>query len=148
MFHRFEFESEFYPALGRIPFHVRMKLDATGVKLSLETWRAFSLEERRVLCHLPVETEEERSVFISYLAWLSRTHANAEIERAPVLDPLSWRADVIPEAVERRSEGHITASEWNRWAEHERYTLYKTAMSRDPELFEQAVAELRRRLRA
>jgi hypothetical protein len=145
MFYHFEFESEFYPTLERIPFHVRMKLDTTGVKLSLDTWRAFSLEERRVLCHLPTETEEERSVFISYMAWLSRTRANAEIERTPVLDSSSWGADTVPEAVERRGKGGVTASEWNRWAEHERYALYKTAMSRDPELFEQALSELKKR---
>ena len=72
MFHRFRYEAEFYPTLSRLPLYVRMKLDLTGVRLSLKDWLAFSLEERRVICHLPVETEEEEQAFISYLDFLCR----------------------------------------------------------------------------
>ncbi len=39
----------------------------TGLRISLKIWLLFGLEERRVLCQLPVETEEEREVFPSYL---------------------------------------------------------------------------------
>jgi hypothetical protein len=72
MFHRYQYESETYPSLSRIPLHVRMKLDVTGIKISLKDWLAFSIEERTVLCHLPVETEEEKQAFASYLDFLSR----------------------------------------------------------------------------
>ena len=58
MFYRYRFESEIYPSLSLIPLHVRMKLDITGVKISLKTWLSFSVEECWVLCHLTVETEE------------------------------------------------------------------------------------------
>jgi hypothetical protein len=44
-----------------------MELDMTGLRISLKIWLLFGLEERRVLCQLPVETEEEREVFPSYL---------------------------------------------------------------------------------
>lgn len=145
MFYRFKFEAEFYPHMERIPFHVRMKLDTTGVKLSLDTWHAFSLEERRVLCHLPIDTDEERGVFTAYLAWLSRTRANAEIERVAVVERSTWGHSEVPEAVARRGDANgspVTSTQWRQWAEHERYALYKTAMSRDSSLFNEALEEL------
>ena len=149
MFHRFEFEAEFYPGLERIPFHVRMKLDLAGVRLRLKTWRALRMEERRALCHLPADTDEEREVFASFLAALARDRANAALERCPALDGDAWAAAGVPEPVAVRSGGagvRVTPAEWGRWAAHERYVLYKTALSRDPALFPTALQELRLRL--
>ena len=105
MFYRFEFEAAFYPALERVPFHVRMKLDVAGIRLSLNTWRAFSLEERRALCHLPADTDEEREVFASFLAALAQARAGVEAERCPALDADAWAAAAVPEPVSLRSEG-------------------------------------------
>lgn len=149
MFHRFQFEAAFYPTLERLPFHVRMKLDLTGIRVSLNTWRAFSMEERRALCHLPADTDEEREVFAGLLDALARTRAGAAAERCPELDADEWSAVAVPEAVAARSvaEGTgVTPAEWSRWAGHERYALYKTALSKDPELFQQALQELQFRL--
>lgn len=149
MFYRFEFEAAFYPALERVPFHVRMKLDLAGVRVSLNTWRAFSLEERRVLCHFPADTDEEKEVFAAFLSALARARAGVEAERCPALDADAWAAAVVPEAVAVRSEGEgvaVRLPEWGSWAGHERYALYKTALSKDPELFRLALQELRTRL--
>ena len=63
MFHRYDYEVEFYPSLSRLPLDLRRKLDISGVKLSLKDWLAISLEERTVLCHLPCDYDEERQVF-------------------------------------------------------------------------------------
>ena len=55
----------------------------------------------------------------------------------------------VPEPVSLRSEGEgagVTPAEWGSWAGHERYALYKTALSKDPELFHLALRELRQRL--
>src|ERR687895_781659 len=46
MFYRFRCEAAFYRNLDRLPLHVRMKLDLTGIKLSLKDWLAFHIEER------------------------------------------------------------------------------------------------------
>ena len=149
MFYRFEFEAEFYPALERVPFHVRMKLDLAGVRVSLSTWRAFSLEERRALCHLPVDNHEEKEVFAAFLAALAKARAGVAAERCPALDPDAWAAASVPDPVAARSEGAgvpVTPAEWGRWAAHERYALYKTALSKDPGLFRLALRELRDRL--
>ena len=149
MFYRFDFEAEFYPTLERVPFHVRMKLDVAGVRVSLNSWRALSLEERWALCHLPAELDEEKQVFAAFLASLARVRAGVEVAPCPALDPGEWTAAAVPPAVATRSEKEsvaVTASEWGRWAGHERYTLYKTALSKDPHLFHQALRELRLRL--
>lgn len=149
MFYRFEFEAEFYPALERVPFHVRMKLDLAGVRVSLSTWRAFSLEERRALCHLPVDNDEEKEVFAVFLAALAKARAGVAAERCAALDPDAWAAASVPDPVTTRREGEsvpVTPAEWGRWAAHERYALYKTALSKDPELFRLALRELRGRL--
>lgn len=149
MFYRFEFEAAFYPALERVPFHVRMKLDLAGVRVSLNTWRAFGLEERRVLCHLPADTDEEKEVFAAFLSALAQARAGVEAERCPALDADEWAAPAVPETVGVRSEAEgvrVTPAEWSRWAGHERYALYKTALSKDPQLFRQALKELRQRL--
>ncbi len=74
MFHRYQHESDSYPSLSRIPLDVRLKLDVTGIKIALKDWLAFSIEERTILCHLPIETEEERQAFTSYLDFLSRRY--------------------------------------------------------------------------
>ena len=149
MFYRFQFEAAFYPTLERLPFHVRMKLDLTGIRVSLNTWRAFTMEERRALCHLPADTDEEQEVFEAFIDALARARAGVEAERCPALDADAWAAAAVPEAVAARSETEstrVTPAEWGRWAGHERYALYKTALSKDPDLFRQALQELRRRL--
>ena len=149
MFYRFEFEAAFYPTLERIPFHVRMKLDMAEVRVSLNTWRAFTLEERRALCHLPADTDEEKEVFAAFLAALAQARAGVDMERGPAQDAGAWGAATAPEAVAVRSETEgvrVTPAEWSRWAAHERYAVYKTALSKDPELFHLALRELRQRL--
>ena len=90
MFHRYQYESETYPSLSRIPLHVRMKLDVTGIKISLKDWLAFSIEERTVLCHLPVEAEEEKQAFASYLDFLSRRYRGEPVATTVAMSSSLW----------------------------------------------------------
>lgn len=148
MFYRHRFESEIYPSLSLIPLHVRMKLDLTGVKISLKSWLAFSLEERTVLCHLPVETEEERKNFSSYLDFLSRRYLGEEAARVPaVADPPWENLDRIPDSVQAKSmeRGNtVTFEEWRGWNLCQRYALFKLSISKnEPEQFYQALREFR-----
>lgn len=149
MFYRYRFESEIYPALSLIPLHVRMKLDLTGIKISLKTWRALSLEERRALCHLPVETEEERNAFSSYLDFLSQRYLGERVTPGPpTIDPPWEQANPVPEPVRIKAEERgeaVTASEWSRWDRYQRYALFKLSISKnEPELFYEALREFRR----
>jgi hypothetical protein len=78
MFHGFRYESEFYPTLSRVPLHVRMKLDLTGVKISLKDWLSFSFEERTVLCHL-LSIRMRRKETVVALDFLSRKYRGAPV---------------------------------------------------------------------
>lgn len=148
MFYRYRFESEIYPSLRLIPLHVRMKLDLTGVKISLKSWLAFSLEERHVLCHLPIATEEEREIFASYLDFLSRRYLGEGIQRiSPITDPPWENPARLPESVQARSEElgrKVTLEEWSQWDPCQRYALFKLSISKnEPEQFHEALREFR-----
>lgn len=148
MFHRFVYESEFYPDLSRVPMYVRMKLDLTGVKISLDDWLAFSFEERTVLCHFPVESEEEKKVFIAYLNFLSSKYRGAPAAMTDALECALWDSSHnVPTSVLEKSAGKapaVTNDEWTRWKSYERYALYKTSKAkRDTEAFFALLTELR-----
>lgn len=148
MFYRYRFESEYYPSWSRIPLHVRMKLDLTGVKISLKTWLTFSLEERSVLCHLPVETEEERSNFSSYVDFLSRRYLGEKAASAPpVTDPPWEDLGRIPDSIQdkgRKGGRGVTLTEWSQWNLGQRYALFKLSISKnEPEQFYEALREFR-----
>ncbi len=148
MFYRYNFESEIYPSLSLIPLHVRMKLDITGVKISLKTWLAFSMEERWVLCHLPAETEEEKENFSSYLAFLTRHYVGEEPSRVQAVTDPPWEdSGQVPDSVRAKSDGidrPVTLEEWSQWNTCQRFALCKLSVSKnEPEKFYQALLEFR-----
>lgn len=147
MFHRFRYEAEFYPSLSRIPLDVRRKLDLIGLKLSLKDWLACSFEERAVLCHLPIGSAEEKHAFAAYLDFLCRKYRGEAVERSAVLDCAQWNAAAVPEPVAQKSAScfnTVQLAEWRLWEAHQRYALYKTALSKSqPEAFADILDELR-----
>ena len=150
MFHRYQYESDIYPTLSRIPLHVRMKLDLTGIKIGLKDWLAFSIEERTVLCHLPVESEEEKQAFASYVDFLSRHYRGTRVATTAAMSSALWNDGLevpVPVAVAGKRAPRtppVTIEEWRRWKFHQRYALYKTALSQsDPEQFFAVLKELR-----
>ena len=149
MFYRFRYEKAFYPNLDRLPLHVRMKLDLTGIKLSLKQWLAFHVEERTAICHLPVDHEDEKKVFKDYLNFLSRQYCGAPAQELSPMEALWEISDQVPTPVLERSDDNgkaVTLAEWSSWAFHQRYALYKTAVSKsEPEKFFAVLDELRKR---
>jgi hypothetical protein len=149
MFHRFRHEARYYPTLSRVPLDVRMKLDLTGAKISLNDWLSFSFEERTVLCHLPCASAEEKGVFTSYLSFLSSKYTGAPLATTDSLDGALWDGAHVPEEVRQKSAEcgrAVDDDEWRNWDSHQRYALYKTAVSRSqPEAFSDVLEELRRR---
>lgn len=147
MFHRFRYETEIYPRLSRLPLDVRRKLDLAGLKISLQDWLALAFEERNVLCHLPVESAEERQVFAAYLDFLSRKYQGKSVEVTEAMDSALWSAERVPPPVAQKSASWlnaVTIDEWRRWQAHQRYALYKSAISKNqPEAFTGVLDELR-----
>jgi hypothetical protein len=150
MFYHYTYERDIYPRLDQLPLNTRMKLDLTGVKISLRQWLAFNLVERQVLCHLPVRTVEERDVFSAYADFLCMSHTGVPAKRFPPLSAALWDdPDRVPDPVVERSRAHgqaISLDEWKHWHFHQRYGLYKTAISKnEPEKFAALLTELRDR---
>lgn len=146
MFHRYQFEADFYPTLSRLPLDLRRKLDVTGIKLSLKDWQTFSFEERTVLCHLPCETDEEAQALCNYIDFLSRRYNDTSIEKIEPLNAVLWQPSAVPQAVIVRSaalRNAVTLDRWRRWPSHDRYALYKTAVSKSqPEAFAQVLDQI------
>ncbi len=146
MFHRYQYEADFYPTLSRLPLDLRRKLDVTGIKLSLKDWQAYSFEERTVLCHLPCETDEEAQALSNYIEFLSRRYNGTPIEKTEPLNAALWQPSAVPEAVIKRSVAlhhAVTLDRWRLWPSHDRYALYKTAVSKSqPEAFEQVLDQV------
>ena len=149
MFRRFQYESQYYPTLSRLPLDVRRKLDVIGLKISLKDWLAFSLEERIVLCHLPTESIDERQAFQVFLDFLSRKYLGRPVQTTEPMSASLWNGETAPEPVLLKSadsNAAVTREEWAQWHDHDRYALYKTATSNNqPEAFAQVLAELRGR---
>ena len=147
MFHRFRYEAEFYSSLSRIPLHVRMKLDLTGIKISLKDWLAFDFAERAALCHLPCHSPDEKQAFIGYLDFLSRKYSGVPVVVTNALDSALLDKAQLPEPVRKKNADSldpVTAQEWFGWKFHERYALYKTATSQSqPDAFAQVLKQLR-----
>lgn len=147
MFHRYRYEAAFYALLNRIPLDVRMKLDLIGLKISLKDWLGYQFEERAVLCHLPVDTMEEKQAVAAYVDFLSRKYRGQPVETTQVLEPNLWTSAQVPAAVTEKSRsclGQISVEEWQNLAPYQRYALYKTAISKSqPEAFADILDELR-----
>ena len=63
MFRQFKFEEALYPKLEGIPLSTRFKLDTIGVEFPLPIWGRLALEERWVLCHMPIRSKGERECY-------------------------------------------------------------------------------------
>jgi len=148
MFNRYDFEAEFYPNLARLPLDLRRKLDISGIRISLKDWLSFSVEERRALCHLPCDEDDERQVFAGYLDFLAGRYLGKSTEKSAPMDPALWHEQAVPDAVARRSaqlDRTVAALEWRHWPAHHRYALYKSAVSqKQPEAFAQILTQLRK----
>jgi hypothetical protein len=63
------------------------------------------------------------------------------------MDSSRWEQSEVPEPVAQKSAADfrdVALSEWRRWQSHQRYALYKTAISKNqPGAFEQILDELR-----
>jgi hypothetical protein len=124
-----------------------MKLDVSGLKIALRDWLACSFEERSVLCHLPIESSEEKETFTAYVDFLSRRDQGRPVEVTAVIDSALWDPANVPAPVAQKSASgftRVTIEEWRRWQPLQRYALYKTAISKSqPEAFADVLDELR-----
>jgi hypothetical protein len=126
----FRFEEDFVEENVRcIPMIVRFKMDAAGIKLKLEEWCKFSVDERAQLarkkCVSPEEVQEYRT-YLKGLVWTytSREAADMKVDQYP-----SWADDnIIPEELQTRltqEQIDLKIDEWRSLQKLQRFALLK-----------------------
>jgi hypothetical protein len=79
----FAFEDDFVASLRCIPMAVRLKLDRSGIKLSLRQWSRFSREDRKELLEAPCATSTEVEAYRSRLVELVALRAREAVKPLP-----------------------------------------------------------------
>lgn len=126
----FAFEDDFVASLRCIPMAVRLKLDRSGVKLSLRQWSRFTREDRQELLELPCATACEVCAYHDRLVELVALRAREAAKPLPEPPAALWEAvgDTPPVVTDyARSVGvpPPTAREWRRLSELQRFALIK-----------------------
>jgi hypothetical protein len=126
----FAFEADFVASLRCILMAVRLKLDRSGVKLTLRQWSRFTLDDRRRLLEAPCRTEAQIAAYHDELVRLVAQRAN-EVAR-PLADPPApiWEetAEAPPAvAAYARSMGAapVQPHQWAALSDLQRFALLK-----------------------
>lgn len=125
----FGFEQDFAGELKCMPMIARLKLDRSGVKLSLKQWNKLGLEERRMLAALPCDTVDEIDSYSEVvMAWL-RSAGDIPSRFQVDLDPAWENADALPaQVVDFASGAGIrppSDDDWKALTPLERFVLIK-----------------------
>src|SRR5215831_1442504 len=86
----FRFEVDFGGTLRCIPMSVRMKLDQTGIKLSLKQWNRLPPAGRRELVERPCGTVEESAAYKDLLVSQIEAHTRTPVEYASIDASEPW----------------------------------------------------------
>lgn len=126
MFRRFNFETDIDDKLELVPMTVRRKFDLVGLKIHLKQWAALTLAERRVVCHLPVASQEEREVLAAFLRGaISRDTGAEPSAMAPATDA---PPEVTPDRVGEMISLHkLEPARWRQFDAEQRFALEKCA---------------------
>jgi hypothetical protein len=147
MMRRFDFEADVYESLSCVPMVVRRKLDRLGIKIGLEQWQKLGRGERLMICHAPADQPEECDALKLFIheAALARSGTPprplSEDGRRHADPPVEPPSLLVSNA--RRLGVNLTAGEWERLNDDERYALIKLGGDLRPSHnFEAALNEL------
>jgi cyclic pyranopterin phosphate synthase len=122
--------------LELLPIAARRALDHAGLKLSREGWQSLPLEARRRV----VELGSDNLVETSSLPELVRSASPPPTQIEPFTDP---GADHVPAEVERALKDQpLPPGVWSALPAIDRYALVKASMSKSPDRFSRAFAEI------
>lgn len=124
----FQFEADFVDSLRCIPMQVRLKLDISGIKLSLAQWHQFSTAQRQQLvdmpCRTPAEIQQYRTTLQDWI--LSATGTPAKELSVP--DSLPWETATVPDTVQQQAATfgcQISDAQWQQLKPVRRFALIK-----------------------
>lgn len=126
----FAFENDFVLSLRCIPMAVRLKLDRSGIKLSLRQWSRFTRADRAELLDMPCGTADEVCAYYDRLVELVAERAQEAARPLPEAPAVLWEltGEAPPVVVAyARSVGVTppTEYEWRRLTELQRFVLIK-----------------------
>jgi hypothetical protein len=126
----FRFEVDFGGTLRCIPMSVRLKLDQTGIKLSLKQWNRIPPPGRRELVERPCTTAVETEAYKKYLVSQIEAHTRTTVEYAPLDASPPWAdATAVPERISEWAAGlgvaPPSAEQWALLTPLQRFALFK-----------------------
>jgi hypothetical protein len=125
----FQFEQDFVESLRCIPMRVRMKLDTCGVKLKLDHWNRFSLEERQFLVDTPCATDAETAQYREQLQAMVIAHMGkpASILEIPAAPPWLDAGQIPAEVIHQATQVGLTLdlAQWEALEPDQRFALIK-----------------------
>ena len=129
----FQFEADFVSSLRCIPMQVRYKLDTCGIKLKLQHWHSFSLEQRQQLIHLPCDNEIEIEAYREILRSLVFDHFQTYPQDLPIAEqPLWMQKDILPTSLTEHLQElslEIDIDQWQNLSPLQRFALIKLSTS-------------------
>jgi hypothetical protein len=126
----FAFEIDFGGTLRCIPMSVRMKLDQTGIKLSLKQWNKLPPTGRRQLVERHCDDDSETELYKQFLVSLVQQYAKTPVKSAPIDKNPPWanRAAVPDRICNWAHNLGVTPPSTEQWAvltPLQRFTLFK-----------------------
>lgn len=125
----FAFEDDFVASLRCIPMAVRLKLDRSGIKLSLRQWSRFTRDDRQALLDLPCDTEAEVAAYRAQLVALVALRAREEARPLAEAPAPLWEAASPPPVVATYAlsvgVAPPTPRAWGELSELQRFALVK-----------------------
>jgi hypothetical protein len=126
----FRFEVDFGGTLRCIPMSVRMKLDRTGIKLSLKQWNRIPAGPRRELVERACEAPAEAEAYRQYLVSLIEAYTGTSAEIVPFEESPPWaRGNEVPERIVSWARGlevqPPTTKQWAALTPLQRFALFK-----------------------
>ena len=125
----FQFEADFVESLRCIPMGVRCKLDTCGIKLKLDQWHQFSVEEREQLVTLPCNSPAEIETYYQWLKDLIYQHTQTQASELPTEEHPAWlNATHIPDSLQAKAQAigiTINQPQWQALDPLQRFALIK-----------------------
>jgi hypothetical protein len=126
----FLFETDFVEANVRcIPMIVRFKMDAVGIKLPLELWCKFSVDERKKLAIQYCDTIVENERYHHYLNGLVNIYSGKDAKVLAIHPAPLWaNLENVPEGLQQKAaefNWFISVKKWSGLSNLQRFALLK-----------------------
>ncbi len=127
--HMFRFESSFEAALQCMPMKARFNLDACGIKVPSEHWRAMPIAVRRRLLEMGTETSKQIALCRDYVLETLARHALAPLQPIPTAaqtwaDTTAVASSVVEKAISI-GVNPPTIEQWAHLTNLQRFALIK-----------------------